>query len=368
MTIIRFIISHSLNPLLGSVAFVIIIAQHGKLTAFVSLYFNQRLRGFMSTPTKMPACLYIVATPIGNLGDMTTRAIETLKQVAIIACEDTRTSGRLLAHFGIDTKSSKDTDFSDDPNVNKQDNESHNTDALAKDEPLKKGHNKLWAYHEHNSAIQTPKIIEMIQQGHSVALISDAGTPLVSDPGFQLVQAAHAAGVTVSPIVGASAAIAALSVAGLPSDRFSFIGFLPAKTHGRQKQLMALKSAAETLIFYEAPHRIIASLEDMAAVFGDDRSVTFCRELTKTFETVHKSTLSALLEFVKADDNQQRGEMVVVVAGNNVVQDDDDLSTHDELLKRLLEDLSVKKAAALAADITGVKKNALYQRLLALQE
>ena len=323
----------------------------------------------MSTPTKMPACLYIVATPIGNLGDMTTRAIETLKQVAIIACEDTRTSGRLLAHFGIDTKSSKDADFS----PVSLDSEAKTRSELAADaapnnEAPKKGHNKLWAYHEHNSAIQTPKIIEMIQQGHSVALISDAGTPLVSDPGFQLVQAAHAAGVTVSPIVGASAAIAALSVAGLPSDRFSFIGFLPAKTHGRQKQLTALKSAAETLIFYEAPHRIIASLEDMAVVFGGERQATFCRELTKTFETVRKSTLSALLEFVKADDNQQRGEMVIVVAGDTIVQDEDDLSAHDALLKRLLEDLSVKKAAALAADITGVKKNALYQRLLALQE
>ena len=319
----------------------------------------------MSPPTKMPACLYIVATPIGNLGDMTTRAIETLKQVAIIACEDTRTSGRLLAHFGIDTKSSKDA--ADSVNAKKQKDEPE-ADAALNNEAPKKGHNKLWAYHEHNSAIQTPKIIEMIQQGYSVALISDAGTPLVSDPGFQLVQAAHAAGVTVSPIVGASAAIAALSVAGLPSDRFSFIGFLPAKTHGRQKQLTALKSAAETLIFYEAPHRIIASLEDMAAVFGGERQATFCRELTKTFETVHKSTLSDLIEFVKADDNQQRGEMVIVVAGYTIVQDEDDLSAHDELLKRLLDDLSVKKAAALAADITGVKKNALYQRLLALQE
>ena len=320
----------------------------------------------MSTPTKMPACLYIVATPIGNLGDMTTRAVDTLKQVAIIACEDTRTSGRLLAHFGIDTKSSKDTDFS--PDSEAKNRSEPETDAALNSEAPKKGHNKLWAYHEHNSAIQTPKIIEMIQQGHSVALISDAGTPLVSDPGFQLVQAAHAAGVTVSPIGGASAAIAALSVAGLPSDRFSCIGFLPAKTHGRQKQLMALKGATETLIFYEAPHRIIVSLEDMAAVFGGERQATFCRELTKTFETVHKSTLSALIEFVKADDNQQRGEMVIVVAGNNIVQDEDDLSAHDALLKRLLEDLSVKKAAALAADITGVKKNALYQRLLTLQE
>lgn len=315
----------------------------------------------MSTPTTMPACLYIVATPIGNMQDMTPRAIDTLKQVAIIACEDTRTSGKLLSYFGIDTKidtkAAKDN-MSTDKNVDS---------GTADNADNNKGHNKLWAYHEHNSAIQTPKIIEMIQQGYSVALISDAGTPLVSDPGYQLVQAAHAAGVTVSPIAGVSAAIAALSVAGLPSDRFSFIGFLPAKSHGRQKQLAALKARTETLIFYEAPHRIIASLADMAAIFGVDRSVTFCRELTKTFETVQKSTLGALIEFVKADDNQQRGEMVVVVAGNSTAQDDDDIRVHDTLLQRLLLDLSVKKAAALAADITGVKKNALYQRLLELQ-
>ena len=317
----------------------------------------------MSTPTAMPACLYIVATPIGNLSDMTPHAIDVLKQVAIIACEDTRTSGKLLSHFGIDTKGSK-TDDAKTASPNHNENSTvDDTDTTSK----QKGHNKLWAYHEHNSAIQTPKIIEMIEQGHSVALISDAGTPLVSDPGYQLVQAAHAAGVAVSPIVGASAAIAALSVAGLPSDRFSFIGFLPAKTHGRQKQLAALNSRTETLIFYEAPHRIIASLEDMATIFGVDREVAFCRELTKTFETVRKSTLGELVEFVKADDNQQRGEIVVVVAGMNVAQDSDDISIHDKLLQRLLEDLSVKKAAALGSDITGVKKNALYQRLLELQ-
>lgn len=320
----------------------------------------------MSSPTAMPACLYIVATPIGNMSDMTPHAIDVLKQVAIIACEDTRTSGKLLSHFGIDTKGSKadDEKESEAPNTkNNNDNNVTDADTATK----QKGHNKLWAYHEHNSAIQTPKIIEMIDQGHSVALISDAGTPLISDPGYQLVQAAHAAGVRVSPIIGASAAIAALSVAGLPSDRFSFIGFLPAKTHGRQKQLAALNSRTETLIFYEAPHRISASLEDMAASFGANREVTFCRELTKTFETVHKSTLGDLVEFVKADDNQQRGEIVVVVAGVNVAQDADDISIHDKLLQRLLEDLSVKKAAALGADITGVKKNALYQRLLELQ-
>ncbi len=326
----------------------------------------------MSIPIKMPACLYIVATPIGNLADMTPHAIEILKQVAIIACEDTRTSGKLLSHFGIDTKADK-ADKTDNASNNEMSTEKTThletkTGSEADSSSHKKGHNKLWAYHEHNSAIQTPKIIEMIGQGHSVALISDAGTPLVSDPGYQLVQAAHAAGITVSPIVGASAAIAALSVAGLPSDRFSFIGFLNAKTHGRQKQLEALKSRTETLIFYEAPHRIVASLTDMAAVFGADREATFCRELTKTFETVHKTALAELVEFVQADDNQQRGEIVVVVAGESGAQDSDDMSIHDGLLTRLLEDLSVKKAATLAADITGVKKNALYQRLLELQE
>ena len=288
-----------------------------------------------------PASLYIVATPIGNLEDMTPRAIATLKEVAIIACEDTRTSGKLLSHFGIDTKG-----LTDDGRTL----------------------NRLWAYHEHNSAVQTPKIIEMLQEGHSVALISDAGTPLVSDPGYQLVQAAHAAGVPVSPIAGVSAAIAALSAAGLPSDRFSFIGFLPAKTHGRQKQLQQLAARTETMIFYEAPHRIVASIEDMAAVLGETREVTYCRELTKTFETVHKSTLGELLTFVRGDDTQQRGEIVLVVAGADGSAEADDVSAHDVLLQRLLVDLSVKKAAALAADITGLKKNALYQRLLILQD
>ena len=325
----------------------------------------------MSTLTSMPACLYIVATPIGNLADMTPHAIDILKQVAIIACEDTRTSGKLLAHFGIDTFGSDNTSPTKDtahdtPSSDTPTNASHSIASVA-DVPIKKGHNKLWAYHEHNSAVQTPKIIEMIQQGHSVALISDAGTPLVSDPGYQLVQAAHAAGVTISPIVGASAAIAALSVAGLPSDRFSFMGFLNAKTHGRQKQLSALTARTETLIFYEAPHRILASLEDMAQVFGGNRQVTFCREMTKTFETIYKSTLTDLIAFINADSNQQRGEMVIVLSGANVAQDDDDISIHDVLLQRLLDDLSVKKAAALASDITGVKKNALYQRLLELQ-
>lgn len=272
--------------------------------------------------------LYIVATPIGNLSDMTNHAIDCLKSVDIIACEDTRTSGKLLNHFNIGTKT--------------------------------------WAYHDHNAEVQTPKFIEVLQSGQNIALISDAGTPLISDPGFRLVRACHQARIKVSPVVGASAAIAALSVAGLPSDKFYFYGFLPAKTAGRQSELAKVKALAATLIFYEAPHRIIDCINDMIAVLGADREVTFCREITKTFETIYPSTLGALKAFVANDPNQQKGEMVLVVAGASESNHTDD--EHDGLLKRLLQDLSVKKAAQLASDITGTKKNALYERALALKE
>ena len=271
--------------------------------------------------------LYIVATPIGNLSDITAHAIDCLKSVAIIACEDTRTSGKLLNHFNIPTKT--------------------------------------WAYHDHNAEVQTPKLIEILQSGQNIALISDAGTPLISDPGFRLVKACHEFGIKVSPVVGASAAIAALSVAGLPSDKFYFYGFLPAKTAGRQSELTKIKDLTATLIFYEAPHRIVECIDDMITVLGDNRQVTFCREITKTFETIYPSTLGELKQFVASDANQQKGEMVLVVAGANDSVNDD--GKHDALLKRLLQDLSVKKAAQLASDITGAKKNALYDRALQLQ-
>ena len=278
--------------------------------------------------TASTGTLYIVATPIGNLSDITAHAIDCLKSVDLIACEDTRTSGKLLNHFNITTKT--------------------------------------WAYHDHNAEAQTPKFIEMLQQGKNIALISDAGTPLISDPGFRLVKACHEVGIKVSPVVGASAAIAALSVAGLPSDKFYFYGFLPAKTHARQSELASLAAMTATLIFYEAPHRIIDCVTDMVNVLGADRKVTFCREITKTFETIYPSTLGELVEFIKADTNQQKGEMVLVVGG--AVANDDSADKHDELLKRLLQDLSVKKAAQLASDITGVKKNALYDRMLQLTQ
>lgn len=272
--------------------------------------------------------LFIVATPIGNLADMTPRAIDCLKSVALIACEDTRNSAKLLNHFNIYTKT--------------------------------------WAYHDYNADVQTPKLIELLQQGQHIALISDAGTPLISDPGYRLVKACHQANIKVSPIVGACAGIAGLSVAGLPSDQFYFYGFLSAKTQQRQNQLNDLKNLPVTLIFYEAPHRILACLTDMIAIFGAERAVTFCREISKTFETIHHTTLAKLLEFIHQDSNQQKGEMVLIVAGANKSYDLD--NQYDDLLKRLLQDLSVKKAVQLASDITGAKKNKLYQRALILEK
>ncbi|ELA09162.1 uroporphyrin-III C/tetrapyrrole methyltransferase [Moraxella macacae 0408225] len=270
--------------------------------------------------------LFIVATPIGNLSDMTPRAIDCLNRVDVIACEDTRTSAKLLNHFNITTKTI--------------------------------------AYHDHNADSQTAKLIELLTQGKQVALISDAGTPLVSDPGFRLVKACHDANIGVSPIVGASAVIGALSVAGLPSNRFYFVGFLPAKATARQGQLAQLKTITATLIFYEAPHRILACVSDMIAVFGADRKVTFCREISKTFETIYQTTLQQLKTFIETDVNQQKGEMVLVVAGFEKPNDDENI--HDDLLRRVLQDLSVKQASQLVADITGAKKNALYQRALQL--
>lgn len=272
--------------------------------------------------------LFIVATPIGNLGDMTHRAIDILKSVDLIACEDTRTSGKLLSHFNIQTKT--------------------------------------MAYHDHNADIKTDKLMEILKSGQSIALISDAGTPLISDPGFRIVKACHDNDIKVVPIVGACAAMGALSVAGLPSNKFLFCGFLPAKAAARQNELNHLKDTAATLIFYEAPHRILDTLEDMCQIFGENRQITLCRELTKTFETIKLTTLGDLLDFVKNDSNQQKGEIVLVVAGNTQI--DGDITKHDELLKRLLQDLPIKKAAALASDLTGVKKNALYDRALELKE
>lgn len=274
--------------------------------------------------------LYIVATPIGNLSDLTPRALDTLKSVNMIAAEDTRHAKKLLQHVGVQTP--------------------------------------LVAYHDHNEQVATGKLIAQLQNGENVALISDAGTPLISDPGFRLTQAAHQENLSVVPIVGACAAIAALSVAGLPSDRFSFEGFLPNKSSQRQIALKALVNHTQTLIFYESPHRIAASLADMANVFGAARLACLCRELTKTFETVKQAPLAELADFVSQDSNQQKGEIVLVVSGaeKKDAQEVDDTTL--KLLERLLADLPVKKAAALTSELTGVKKNTLYDVALQLKQ
>lgn len=276
----------------------------------------------------MSTYLYVVATPIGHLEDISARAIQILREVALIAAEDTRHATRLMDAYHITTE--------------------------------------LTACHEHNENHKIPEIIYKIKQGQSVALISDAGTPLISDPGFKLVRAAHEENIRVIPVPGACAAITALSAAGLPSDRFSFEGFLPAKAHARQQKLQALKSAPQTLIFYEAPHRILDCAQDMHDIFGPDRSVTLAREITKTFETIKKTTFAQLVEWVKNDPNQQKGEIVLVVAGAPETGEQDQQKV-DDLLKRLLQDLPVKTASQLAADLTGLKKNELYQRALQLK-
>lgn len=277
----------------------------------------------------MSAHLYIVATPIGHLEDISARAIDTLRKVDLIAAEDTRNAARLLSTYQIDTS--------------------------------------VTACHDHNESFKLTQLLNKLQQGKSVALISDAGTPLISDPGYRLVRAAHEAGIRVIPIPGACAAITALSASGLASDRFSFEGFLPAKSHARRQTLNGLLTESRTLIFYEAPHRIIDSLQDMVEIFGLTREVTLARELTKTFETIKKSTLGELLDFVKNDLNQQKGEIVLVVAGANASDQPPDQAKTDALLLRLLQDLPLKTAAQLAADLTGLKKNELYQRALALK-
>ncbi len=276
----------------------------------------------------MTGVLYVVATPIGNLDDFTPRAAAVLKQVALIAAEDTRHSARLMQHFGIATP--------------------------------------MLAVHDHNEQSRVDGLVARLLAGESVALISDAGTPLVSDPGYRLTRAAHDAGIRVAPVPGPCAAIAALSAAGLPTDRFVFEGFLPAKSGQRRARLAELAGDTRTLVFYEAPHRIAECLGDMAHVLGEGRLAALGRELTKTFETVRRLPLGEMRVWVEGDPNQQKGEIVLVVEGATVAPDaEGDLKT-DELLGRLLGYLSVRQAAQLAAELTGGKKNRLYERALAL--
>lgn len=274
--------------------------------------------------------LYVVATPIGNLDDISARALKVLRDVALIAAEDTRHSIRLMQHFGITTP--------------------------------------LAACHEHNERDEGGRFLARLQAGDDVALISDAGTPLISDPGYHLVRQVRAAGIAVVPVPGPCALIAALSAAGLPSDRFIFEGFLPAKAVGRRARLEAVKEEPRTLIFYEAPHRILECLEDMELVFGGERMALLARELTKTFETLNGLPLAELRAWVASDSNQQRGECVVLVAGWQAPEGEDAVSAETlRVLDLLLKEMPLKRAAAVAAEITGVRKNLLYQVALERQ-
>ena len=274
--------------------------------------------------------LYVIATPIGNLEDISQRAVRLLNQVDLIAAEDTRHSGNLLRHLGI--------------------------------------HCPMISLHEHNEQQQVERVLAELEQGRSVALISDAGTPLVSDPGYRLVQAAHARGVPVSPVPGPSSVIAALSVAGLPTDRFAFEGFLPAKQAARQKALAALAREPRTLVFFESPRRVLDALADMAAAFGVDRPAAMARELTKAFETIRQGSLGELLDWLQAHPEQQRGEFVLLVAGWRGKDAQDGQQGAEQTLRVLMAELPLRQAARLAAELTGLPRNQLYELALRLRE
>ena len=273
----------------------------------------------------MKAALYIVPTPIGNIGDITLRALEILKAVDLIAAEDTRHSRTLLTHYDISTP--------------------------------------LVSFHEHSENRVVEQLADRVAGGESIALISDAGTPLVSDPGYALVRGVQARGLNVIPLPGACAAITALSAAGLPTHHFHFEGFLPAKQVARVKRLEAIKSLNTTVIFYEAPHRIVDLITDMLAVFGVDHEICLARELTKTFETIRRAPLGDIREWVLNDANQQKGEFVVI--SGLVVQTTTLGADGRLLLERLAAELPPRKAAQIVADHYGLKSRDLYQQLIA---
>ena len=272
--------------------------------------------------------LYIVATPIGNLTDISQRALDVLTHVDIIACEDTRHTQRLLSTYSIK--------------------------------------NKTLSLHDHNERQRQDYVATLLQEGKSIALVSDAGTPLISDPGFHLVRHCRELNLPVSPIPGACAAIAALSVAGLPTDRFSFEGFLPSKSGARQSTLANLLEEPRTIVFYDAPRRAIDTVEDIVKVLGGERQVVISRELTKTFETIHSDTAENLLAWLKEDPNQLKGEMVLIIEGVKLDPNAIPAKAIDTL-KLLLEEMKPKKACAITAEIYGVKKNALYEIALSLK-
>lgn len=272
--------------------------------------------------------LYVVATPLGHLGDVSERSLQTLSEADVIAAEDTRRSTQLLRQFGIDT-----------PCV---------------------------ALHDHNEREQAPRLVQRLQSGQAVALVSDAGTPLISDPGYHLVRTAQDAACRVVPIPGPSALIAALSVSGLPADAFVFEGFLPAKSTARARRLEVLRDEARTMVYYEAPHRVLETLEAMVGIFGSDREATYVRELSKVFETVRRATLAGLLDWVRDDPDQRRGEIVIVVRGapRDAAGGSGEMHVR-ATLEVLLQELPLKRAVSLASRLTGVARNRLYQQAVA---
>ncbi|MEM9256033.1 MAG: 16S rRNA (cytidine(1402)-2'-O)-methyltransferase [Pseudomonadota bacterium] len=278
----------------------------------------------------MDSGLYVVATPIGNTADVSQRAVSVLQNVDLIAAEDTRHSQHLLREIGVTAP--------------------------------------IVPYHDFSDARSGERILRCIEQGGSVALISDAGTPLISDPGYRLVRQAQDSGFTVRPIPGACAAIAALSVSGLPTNRFLYEGFLPAKAAARDTRLRELADESATLVFFEAPHRIVQSLTAMVAALGGAREAVLAREMTKTFETVHRSSLENLLEFVTADSNQEKGEIVVLVAGAEAVAEAELPGEIQTLLELLATELPTKTVASLVASWSGLRKKPLYQHLLGLKD
>lgn len=273
--------------------------------------------------------LYVVATPIGNLEDITLRALRILREADLIAAEDTRHTGQLLRHFEIDKP--------------------------------------LLSLHEHNERNRLEQVVALLEQGKKIALVSDAGTPLISDPGFPLVRELRHRGLPVIPIPGPSSVLAALSVAGLPTDRFVFEGFLPAKSTARRERLRALAGEQRTLIFFESSHRVSDSLADMIAALGGERLAVIARELTKRFEDIQSATLAELAEWLRADANRTRGEFVMLVAGAPAVTEVD-IPENRRLLTALLAELPISRAVVVAARLTGLRKKALYEFALTLSE
>ena len=276
----------------------------------------------------MTGTLFIVATPIGNLNDITFRAVDVLKNVDIVLAEDTRHSKKLFTHFEIST-------------------------------PIR-------AFHEHNEREKTKAIIDEIHSGKSIALISDAGTPLISDPGYFLVAYAKKEGIDVTPIPGPSALITALSASGLASDSFTFFGFLPSKQTARVKFLQKLISSSETSIFYESPKRILATLTDMLSIFGGEREVCLAKELTKSFETIHTDKIPSLIEYLTSDPAHQKGEFVILISSDDKIDLLDAENQLDKLLPILCAEMGASKAAKLAAKITGIDKKHCYKKAIEL--